>query len=62
VAEGKVVTLGVRGMLSCLDAADGKVVWRKNDIRGWPQFFTVDVAPGHQRPLHRATGCERQTA
>ncbi|HEY3860527.1 MAG TPA: PQQ-binding-like beta-propeller repeat protein [Verrucomicrobiae bacterium] len=40
VAEGKVVTLGVRGTLSCLDAADGKLLWRKNDVHGWPQFFT----------------------
>jgi outer membrane protein assembly factor BamB len=41
VAEGKVITLGVRGVLSCLDAADGKLVWRKNDIQGWPNFFTA---------------------
>jgi outer membrane protein assembly factor BamB len=41
VAEGKVVTLGVRGTLSCLDAADGKLLWRKDDVRGWPQFFTA---------------------
>jgi outer membrane protein assembly factor BamB len=41
VAEGKVVTLGVRGTLSCLDAADGKLVWRKNDILGYPRFFTA---------------------
>jgi outer membrane protein assembly factor BamB len=40
VAEGKVITLGVRGMLTCLNAADGKLVWQKNDIRGWPNFFT----------------------
>jgi len=40
VAEGKVVTLGVRGTLSCLDAADGKLAWRKNDIRGYPKFYT----------------------
>ena len=40
VAEGKVVTLGVRGALSCLDAGTGKVLWRKDDISGWPQFFT----------------------
>jgi outer membrane protein assembly factor BamB len=41
VAEGKVVTLGVDGVLSCLDAATGKVLWRKNDFKGTlPQFFT----------------------
>ena len=40
VAEGKVITLGARGVLSCLDAADGKLVWRKNDVQGWPNFFT----------------------
>ena len=38
VAEGKVVTLGVRGVLSCLDAASGKVLWRKHDIKAYPQF------------------------
>jgi outer membrane protein assembly factor BamB len=38
VADGKVVTLGVRGMLSCLDAAVGKKLWRKDDFQGWPQF------------------------
>ena len=42
VAEGKVVTLGVRGTLSCLDAAKGKVLWRKDDFPGaWPKFFTA---------------------
>lgn len=40
VEEGKVMTLGVRGALSCLDAATGKVIWRKNDFPGWPKFFT----------------------
>jgi outer membrane protein assembly factor BamB len=27
-------------MLSCLDAATGKVLWRKDDIKGKPRFFT----------------------
>jgi outer membrane protein assembly factor BamB len=40
VADGKVVTLGVRGTLSCLEADSGKLLWRKDDIRGWPGFFT----------------------
>jgi len=40
VADGKVVTLGVRGTLSCLDSATGKVLWRKDDFKAWPTFFT----------------------
>jgi outer membrane protein assembly factor BamB len=39
VAEGKVVTLGARGTLSCIDATTGKKLWRKNDVKGWPRFF-----------------------
>jgi outer membrane protein assembly factor BamB len=41
VADGKVVTLGARGVLSCLEADSGKLLWRKDDIRGWPGFFTA---------------------
>ncbi len=41
VADGKVVTFGVRGHLNCYDAASGKVLWRKNDFPGaYPIFFT----------------------
>jgi outer membrane protein assembly factor BamB len=41
VANGKVVTLGASAILSCLDAASGKVVWRKeNPSNTVPQFYT----------------------
>lgn len=41
VADGKVITLGIRGTLTCLDAATGKIHWQKNDFPGaWPRFFT----------------------
>ncbi len=39
VANGKVVTVGVRGMISCLDAATGKKLWRKDEFQSWPGFF-----------------------
>ncbi|MBI5384039.1 MAG: PQQ-binding-like beta-propeller repeat protein [Verrucomicrobia bacterium] len=38
VADGKVVTLGVRGMISCLDAATGKKLWRKDEFQAYPRF------------------------
>jgi outer membrane protein assembly factor BamB len=41
VADGKVVTLGACGVLSCLDAATGKVLWRKDEFpKVVPKFFT----------------------
>ena len=41
VAEGKIVTLGVAGVLSCIDASKGKVLWRKENVTNLnPQFFT----------------------
>jgi outer membrane protein assembly factor BamB len=41
VADGKVVTLGVGGMVSCLDAASGKIVWQNKAFVGKvPRFFT----------------------
>lgn len=42
VADGMMVTLGTRGMVSCLNAETGEVVWRTNPFPGaWPQFFTA---------------------
>ena len=42
VINGKVLTLGACGTVSCLDAANGKVLWRKNDFPGaWPRFHTA---------------------
>ena len=38
VGEGKVCTLGVGGVVSCLDAATGKVVWRKEKSK--PTFYS----------------------
>jgi len=41
LADGKIVTFGVTGILSCLDAATGKVLWRKeNPENAVPQFYT----------------------
>jgi outer membrane protein assembly factor BamB len=40
VAEGKVYTFGVSGILSCLDAGTGKVVWRKDFSRHYPAYGT----------------------
>jgi outer membrane protein assembly factor BamB len=40
VGEGKVVTLGVSGVLSCYDADTGKLVWRK-DSSMYPRFYAA---------------------
>lgn len=42
VGDGKVVTLGLTGTVSCLDAAAGTVVWRKDPFPGvTPRFYTA---------------------
>lgn len=41
LADGKVVTFGVTGILTCLDASTGKVLWKKeNPENAVPQFYT----------------------
>jgi outer membrane protein assembly factor BamB len=41
VGDGKVVTLGVSAVVSCVDAATGKTVWRNDEYKGVPQFHTA---------------------
>jgi len=41
VADGKVVTLGVSGVVSCVDAATGKTLWRNDEYKAVPQFHTA---------------------
>jgi outer membrane protein assembly factor BamB len=41
VAGGKIVTLGATGIVSCLDAGTGKLLWRKDDFPGeYPRYYT----------------------
>jgi outer membrane protein assembly factor BamB len=41
ISNGKIVTFGAAGILSCLDAATGKLLWRKdNPTNAYPTFFT----------------------
>jgi outer membrane protein assembly factor BamB len=41
IANGKIVTFGASGILSCLDVTTGKLLWRKeNPTNAFPTFFT----------------------
>ena len=41
ISNGKIVTFGASGILTCLEAATGKLVWRKeNPSNAFPAFFT----------------------
>jgi outer membrane protein assembly factor BamB len=45
VADGKVVALGVGGVLSCFDAATGKIVWRKDEFTKIEPSFWYALSP-----------------
>lgn len=38
VADGKIVTVGAWGMLTCWDAGTGKQLWQKDDFKSVPPF------------------------
>jgi outer membrane protein assembly factor BamB len=41
VSNGKLVTFGASGILSCVNASTGKLIWRKeNPTNAFPAFFT----------------------
>lgn len=45
VADGKVVTVGVAGIISCFDAETGKLIWRSEAFTGViPQFY-IGMSP-----------------
>ncbi len=45
VADGMIVTFGISGTLSCLDAASGELKWRKNDFEGNLPRFNTAMSP-----------------
>lgn len=48
IADGKICTLGIGGILSCFDAADGNVLWRKqsdSDFLGTAYKFDTTMSP-----------------
>jgi outer membrane protein assembly factor BamB len=45
VVNGKVLTLGIGGTVSCLDAATGKKLWRKDDFPGAVPRFHTGTSP-----------------
>lgn len=45
VANGKVITLGVSNILSCLDAETGKVAWRNSEYAGQVPLYFAAMSP-----------------
>ncbi len=41
LSDGRLITFGATGIVTCLDAATGKVIWKKGNTAGnVPEFFT----------------------
>jgi outer membrane protein assembly factor BamB len=45
IADGKIVTLGVMGTVSCLDATTGAVLWRNDPFPGDYPMFYASMSP-----------------
>ncbi|TWT77688.1 Quinohemoprotein ethanol dehydrogenase type-1 precursor [Posidoniimonas polymericola] len=45
ISGGKVVIMGVEGVISCLDAASGELLWRNDDYRGEVPRFATSSSP-----------------
>ena len=41
VADGKIFTLGAGGVLSCLNASTGELIWKNEDYKEVPVFFAA---------------------
>ena len=45
IADGKLLTMGVHGVISCYDAASGKKLWRSEDFTDVVPMFSVASSP-----------------
>jgi len=45
VDDGKVITVGVAGIISCFDVERGSLVWRNEDFEGAMPQFSVGMSP-----------------
>ncbi len=45
IANGKMVTLGVDGLVRCVDISDGKELWRNTEYQGSQPVFYTSMSP-----------------
>ena len=59
-AEGKLFTLGVGGLVTCLNAEDGEILWTNHDNPKTPRFYTAmsPVVMG-DKVIYQLGGAER---